>query len=380
MKSPVSIYLKIVIILSLLFVSVGGIVYFKQDLNMHKLKDHSKMRQLYYLPAPKMLKRMSLGYTTLLADLIWIRGLLYVGTHFHQRGGIEWLPKYTRAIVRLDPKFRKAYLWGAVILLYNRTKAPRALELESIALLKEGQKVFPHDYYFPYMIGMGYLYEIEIARRNIDQISSDYFFFCRTKIPKKLKGKLVPMIKGVRKCLNQIASKHLLEAASKDNAPDHIALVGSRILRRVTSNKLMVCQHLMDTLWRAQSEDVRKKIRVRMHQYCGRKELRKILCQEHDFVRLWKKNSPYLSPTLFAVLKHSEQIKGSTAMAYPLRPTAAMKCLENEWQQELIEQQVLTSQQRQLQLKKSTSKPTSRSTSKPLTQKVTAQASSLPSK
>jgi len=44
---------------------------------------------IYYLPPPKWLQVMSLGHRRAVADLIWLRALIYFGDEFVNRGAVK---------------------------------------------------------------------------------------------------------------------------------------------------------------------------------------------------------------------------------------------------------------------------------------------------
>ena len=193
------------LLVAFLALGICGAIVLKQELDLQKAMMKKKHFQLFYLPSDKNLARISIGYKAFLADLIWIRGLLYVGAHFYDGGSIKWVTDYARAITNLDPKFKRPYAWGATIAVYNRRYPTRAEELEGIKLLKTGTKRFPEDFQMWHQLALAYLHDIRIGTSSLKQLEKDYIYFCNVKtIPKKLLGKHTPMVKGVRKCLNRI--------------------------------------------------------------------------------------------------------------------------------------------------------------------------------
>ena len=71
----------------------------------------------FNLPSPEITKTAALGYDNLIADLLWLQFIQYVG-------GVEvkYLPEMSSLlnnIVALDPKFVKAYVFGAHCLSDN---------------------------------------------------------------------------------------------------------------------------------------------------------------------------------------------------------------------------------------------------------------------
>src|SRR5262245_32638574 len=78
-----------------------------------------------YLNSGEALKHASLGFDGLMADIYWIRTLLYFGEKFEQQRGanqyfdvgkLELLEPLLNITVELDPKYVAAYRFGAVFL------------------------------------------------------------------------------------------------------------------------------------------------------------------------------------------------------------------------------------------------------------------------
>ncbi len=106
-----------------------------------------------------------LGFRRLSADLAWIRILQYYGTHEDEenqdvRGehiclkeeGYKKLSPLFQLVVRLDPYFHFAYLYGSGILAYNHERYD-----EAVSLLEEGVNNCPKYWKFNfYLAAIGY--------------------------------------------------------------------------------------------------------------------------------------------------------------------------------------------------------------------------------
>lgn len=349
-------------ILAVFGLLVIGIIMFKQDAEWRQLGWSKGRHQMYYLPSPAVLERLSLGHRSFLADLVWIRGLLYVGTHFSQGGTIDWLPRYTQSIVSLEPQFRYAYVWGAILIVYNRKTTTREDILTSIQFLKMGQQQFPHDYYFPYALGMSYLGELTVGRRTIPQLIQDFQDFCPNSQKPVLalpptafawqacldhpaswihdpqcsaenfvhntvafseavqaqQKQRIPMIRQIRRCLRKTAALYLMEASSKEGAPNHYAPLAARIMRRDGDPNAAICDHLLHVIWRAESDDVRKRIRERINRYCDGKRPAEIICQEEYFAKRWREQFAYIPRTTFQMLDIPSILEHNQPLVYPL--------------------------------------------------------------
>lgn len=103
------------------------------------------------LPEGDFLKKMTLGYTNLFADLIWIRTLRYIFTHNISDKSYPELPRFFEAITSLDPNFKDMYRVGGEMIRELAKETDK-----SIDLLKLGQQRFPDDWTIAWELGRSY--------------------------------------------------------------------------------------------------------------------------------------------------------------------------------------------------------------------------------
>jgi hypothetical protein len=118
-----------------------------------KRADFPADEDLLYLPAPQDLRRMSIGYREALADLIWIRAVIFagselVGEHY------SWIGDYLEAINCLAPTFRQPYAWGSKITIYTGGALGRGNVELAEKLLRAGLVKFPEDHELLFSLGM----------------------------------------------------------------------------------------------------------------------------------------------------------------------------------------------------------------------------------
>jgi hypothetical protein len=107
-----------------------------------------------YVPPPRHLEIMSLGYREALADLIWIRALVFSGEHLGL-DSIAWVDRYIDGINALAPRFRRPYIWGGVTAVYGGQGAvDRSMVERSIEIYRRGLQEFPEDHEILYPLGM----------------------------------------------------------------------------------------------------------------------------------------------------------------------------------------------------------------------------------
>ena len=106
------------IAVALLVAALGGIGSLRSRSMAHYLETQS-YEDIYYLPPPDWLEVMSLGYRRALADLIWLRALIYFGDEFMHQGEVKHVHNYGESMLNLDPDFRRVYRWVGVAGVYT---------------------------------------------------------------------------------------------------------------------------------------------------------------------------------------------------------------------------------------------------------------------
>jgi hypothetical protein len=114
----------------------------------------------FYLPPSSALRIASLRHTELAADLLHARANVYFGTQLHARVPTKWLAKYLHSAIDMDPQFKRLYLAGAAMLIYNGQRISPDMVLSAITVLERGHKAFPFDWEFPFQIGFHLLFEL----------------------------------------------------------------------------------------------------------------------------------------------------------------------------------------------------------------------------
>ncbi len=106
-----------------------------------------------YVPAAPYLRPMSLGYREALADLLWVRALVFGGASI---GEVEAtaVGRYTFAIAGLAPRFPRVYHWGGVTAVYGGARVNRDMVDTSIAIYRAGLEQFPESHTLLYGLGM----------------------------------------------------------------------------------------------------------------------------------------------------------------------------------------------------------------------------------
>lgn len=120
----------------------------------------STLEEVLYISSPKMLKRMSLGYGGLLADIYWTRAVQYFGDK-HHAGAQDYrlLAPLLDITTTLDPKLIVAYQYGGNFLAPqppNGAGMPEA----TIQLIEKGIRNNPDNWNLYYQLGFTYYMEL----------------------------------------------------------------------------------------------------------------------------------------------------------------------------------------------------------------------------
>ena len=115
----------------------------------------STAAHLLYVRSPEAVERLALSYDSLLADVYWIRAVQHYGsTRLSSDPDKQYdlLYPLLDLTTALDPRFKMAYLFGAIFLAEAPPGGPGRPDL-AIALLEKGLRAQPRQWEFAHAIG-----------------------------------------------------------------------------------------------------------------------------------------------------------------------------------------------------------------------------------
>lgn len=118
------------------------------------------LQDVLYFSSPKLLKRLSLGYDGLVADVYWTRTVQYYGWMHHAGGGdYALLNPLLNITTQLDPHLVPAYEFGGTFL---SAKPPQGagVPLKAIELVEYGIRNNPDDWHLYY--DLGFIYYVDL--------------------------------------------------------------------------------------------------------------------------------------------------------------------------------------------------------------------------
>lgn len=107
---------------------------------------NATLEEILYVPSGQALKRMSLGYSGLLADIYWTRAVQYFGARVQHRGArFDLLPSLLDITTDLDPRLMPAYETGSIF-LSQKPPVGAGDPDRAVALLEKGIKANPESW------------------------------------------------------------------------------------------------------------------------------------------------------------------------------------------------------------------------------------------
>jgi len=155
MKASARVNLVASAVLVLALAGTVGTLY-----GLDHLRRGAPFQEVLYIRSPKALKRISLGYTGLLADLYWTRAVQYFGYQHHQHSSdFHLLVPLLEIATQLDPKLFPPYQFGSNFLAPNPPNGAGDPE-NAIALVEYGIRNNPDNWKLYY--GLGFIYYTEL--------------------------------------------------------------------------------------------------------------------------------------------------------------------------------------------------------------------------
>jgi tetratricopeptide (TPR) repeat protein len=141
---------------ALLLFSLASSVFLLRRLD--QMRPTATLEEVLYLNSPKWVKRLSLGYTSLLADIYWTRTVQYFGSHHVVKAqNYNLLYPLLEITTALDPKLVVAYQFGGNFLEPKPPEGAGQPE-KAIELIEYGIRNNPDNWKLYYQLGFVYYY------------------------------------------------------------------------------------------------------------------------------------------------------------------------------------------------------------------------------
>jgi hypothetical protein len=117
-----------------------------------EIRQEATLEDVLYVSSSKTLKRMSLGYSGLLANVYWTRAVQYFGSRLHHSTRFDLLAPLLDITTDLDPHLIPAYQSGAIFLC-QRVPAGAGQPDKAVALLEKGIRENPQLWRLYFTLG-----------------------------------------------------------------------------------------------------------------------------------------------------------------------------------------------------------------------------------
>ncbi|MEY4580223.1 MAG: hypothetical protein RL701_4926 [Pseudomonadota bacterium] len=253
-----------------------------------------RYEDVYYLPPNDYLIVGSLGYRAALADLIWMKALVYYGEELGQRGDVKHLYQYGDAMIALDPDFKRAYRWVASCALYRTGTVTVDDARAAIGYLEVAARRFPDDGELAWDLGANYTYE------------------------------LAPML-PIGAARDAVRSKGLeyLEAAVARNAGPEWLVLQTSSAQAALGRSEQAIRHLEDVYATATDPGIKLSIEHKLGQLRNASYAEALRHSHEAFQAAHKRDFPYLSPTLYVLVGARPAFGGDAWLAQGFDPAAA---------------------------------------------------------
>lgn len=117
------------------------------------LRAHSTLQEVLYIASPQALRRLSLGYTGLMASLYWTRAVQYFGSkHVARAQRYDLLLPLLDITTKLDPHLLPAYKFGSIFLAQQPPEGAGMPE-QAVELVERGIRENPGEWQLYYYLG-----------------------------------------------------------------------------------------------------------------------------------------------------------------------------------------------------------------------------------
>ena len=145
-------------------VCLGGAITLQVARDRVFPRDASATQSFLYVRSPEAIRRLTLGFDALAADLYWIRAIQHYGGERLAKPGVPrtypLLYPLLDLTTTLDPYFNIAYRFGAIFLSEEQPGGPGRPD-QAIALLRRGLAAQPHKWQYYHDIGFVYYWSLD---------------------------------------------------------------------------------------------------------------------------------------------------------------------------------------------------------------------------
>jgi len=212
----------------------------------------------FYLPSARALKIGSLGYRHMLADLMWVKTLMYFGEEMNGPKRQTWLAAHAWRVIALDPDFELAYQWAGAAMLYGGRVIDNETVRASNEFYRAAVRRFPHNWKHPAALAFNLVYELkaespEEAERNRQEAIGLFRAASRMAgAPPYLRTFTITQL--TKAGMNQLAAEYVREAYAAASDEEERRLLSLRLKDLDKGEGAAVLQYQQERLQEAFSK------------------------------------------------------------------------------------------------------------------------------
>lgn len=130
--------------LAVVALGVAGIAAVQPGLakNVHKVRQRE---DVFFLPPPRELRAMTLGYRAVAADFLWAKLVLEYGLHWQEHRPFPDVNRYIDGILAVEPDFPTLYQYVDTLLCFSPSGGTEADARAARRYLERGTRERPYD-------------------------------------------------------------------------------------------------------------------------------------------------------------------------------------------------------------------------------------------
>ncbi len=228
---------------------------------------------LLYLPSSQHLSLMSVGYREALADLIWIRAVIFAGSALG-RENYDWVRSYLRVVNELVPTFRRPYAWGGVVVIYNGKAIGGDMVRTAIEIYREGLARFPEDHEMLFALAM-------ILSRDVTEEAG----FSAEEVNEAKRE-----------------ATELVRRAAAFGAPPLVRQLAATLVTQGSVDELTI-QFLESQLLATEDPDYQRVLRQKLSEIVGERRFEHVVELRRSFYAERNAAYPYLDDVVYAIVR-----------------------------------------------------------------------------
>ncbi len=257
------------VLLAALLVSAAYFGDQQREVAQQRSLANQRFEDLFYAPPPEWLPVLSFGYDEALADLMWIKGLVYFGEALGHKTGVAHVFRYVDSMLALDPYFFRVYRWATTAGIYKTQTTVEDLR-RAAEYAEMGAARFPDSGEMAWEAGSTILFE------------------------------LVPYLDdpGEKRRFRETAARYLEKAARLGAGPPWLALTTTKQLQALGQMDRALA-HLEEIYLTTSDAELKRQLAQQISELRGKTFVEALRAETEQLHRRHQRMAPYMPLLLF---------------------------------------------------------------------------------